>query len=159
MIQNKSSSPPVPQVYLAQGLFQAEEGLLTVFGLELAFPDGDGVPAELAEVYAALEVTGLVAGNFVLPEPGVGFGEDKVAAVGMAVPEASVDEDCRAVFAEYYIGSTGKFLYIEAVPESVGKEEAAHKKLRFGVLAADALHAFVALLRIQLIWHKEISLN
>lgn len=70
------------------------------------------------------------------------------------MPEAAIDEDCRAIFAEYYIGSTGKFLYIKAVPESVGKEEAAHKKLRFGILAADALHAFVALLRIQFVRHE-----
>lgn len=129
------------------------------FGFELAFPDGDGVPAELAEVYAALEVAGLVSGNFVLPEPGICFWEDKIAAVRMTVPEAAVDEDCRAVLAEYYVGSTREFLYIEAVPESVGKEEAAHKKLRFGVLAADALHAFVALLRTQFVRHKKISLN
>ena len=72
----------------------------------------------------------------------------------MAVPEAAVYKNSCTVFAEYYIGSTREILYIQAVSESVSKQETPYKKFRNGVLATDALHAFVALLGIEFVWHS-----
>lgn len=104
------------------------------------------MPAEVAEVYAALEVALLVAVYFGLPEWCVGFGDDKVSASGVSMPEAAVAEDGGAVFWQDYVGRTGKSFYIEPIAETMRKEVFAHNELRFGVLAFYALHALASLL-------------
>ena len=104
------------------------------------------MPAEVAQVYAALKVALLVAVYFGLPEWCIGFGENKVSASGMSMPEAAVDEDGGAVFWQNYVGRTGKSFYVEPVAETTGKEVFAHNELRFGILAFYALHALASLL-------------
>ena len=104
------------------------------------------MPAEVAELDAAVEVAFPVTLDFGLPKVGVCFWQHKVFAVLVSVPEAAVDEDGGAVFWQNYVGRTGKSFYVEPVAETTGKEVFAHNELRFGILAFYALHAYVSLL-------------
>ena len=58
------------------------------------------MPAELAEGGFIPQVAGLFALDLCPPPLAAGFGEAEVRAILMAVPEAAVDEDDRAVFWE-----------------------------------------------------------
>ena len=138
---------------MAQGLFEAGEGCVEGFGFELAFPEGDGVPAKVAEFDAAVEVAFAVTLDFCLPEVCVGFWHNEVFAVLMSVPEAAVDEDGGSVFLEDDVGRTREFFHVETVTETVGKQKLAHKKFGLGILAFYALHTFSPLLGIELVCH------
>jgi hypothetical protein len=67
-----------------------ETGKVTAGGL--AFPDGEGLPAEAAEGVDGAFVAGAVAVHFGEPVLAAGSG-DAAAAAGVHVPEAAVDED------------------------------------------------------------------
>lgn len=124
------------------------------FGLELTFPEGDGVPPEVSELDAAVEVAFAVPLDFGMPEVGVCFWQHKVFAVLVSVPEAAVDEDGGSVFFEDNVGRARELFHVESVPETLGKQELAHKKLGLGVLASYALHTFTSLLGIELVCHS-----
>ena len=71
----------------------------------------------------------------------------------MAVPEAAIDEDDRAVLAEDDVGRTRQTLHVDAVSEATGKEIMAHKELGLGVAAPDMRHTFVALVLGEFVGH------
>ena len=98
------------------------------------------MPAQVAEFDATVKVTFLVALDFGLPEVCVCFWHNEVFAVLMSVPEAAVDEDGGSVFFEDNVGGARELFHVESVPETLGKQELAHKKLWLGVLASYALH-------------------
>ena len=58
----------------------------------------------------------------------------------MSVPEAAVDEDGGSVFFEDNVGGARELFHVESVPETLGKQELAHKKFGLGVFASYALH-------------------
>ena len=93
-----------------------------------------------------LDVALLVAADFLLPEVGVGLGHLEVRAVVVSVPEAAVDEDDCAVFAQHDVGMAGESGMVEAIAEAAGKEILAHQYLRARSLALYCRHAAVALL-------------
>lgn len=111
------------------------------------------MPSHIAQFYAAFKVPFTVVLDFPLPERCVCFGQDKVFAVLMSMPEASVDENGCTVFFEDNIGRTWQFLYIEPVSESFGEQGFAHKEFRLCILASYALHAPAPLLGIHSVCH------
>ena len=139
---------------MAKGLFEAGESCVEGFGFKLAFPEGDGVPPEVAELDAAVEVAFPVTLDFGLPEVGVCFWQHKVFAVLVSVPEAAVDEDGGSVFFEDNVGGARELFHVESVSETLGKQELAHKKFGLGVFASYALHTFTPLLGIELVCHS-----
>ena len=111
------------------------------------------MPSHIAQFYAAFQVPFTVAMDFLLPEWCVCFGQDKVFAVLMSMPEASVDENGGPVFFEDNVGRTGKFLYIETVSESFGEQKFANKEFGLCILAPYSLHALAPLLGIHSVCH------
>ena len=65
------------------------------------------MPSHITQFNAPFEVPIPVVLDFILPKKGIGFGQSKVFAVMMSVPEASIDENCSPVFFEDNIGRTG----------------------------------------------------
>ena len=102
---------------------------------------------------AFLNIALFVAFYFLFPEWGVALGYYKVAAAFVAVPEAAVDEDDGAVFAQHYVGGAGQALDIYAVAVAVGMEVTAHDHLGLGILALDTRHALVPLFFSHLVCH------
>ena len=144
----------VLQEDVVQGEGDAFQGQFAAFGFELALPYLDDVPAHEAELEAFGVVALAVALYFGLPEVGVGFGQDVVAAAFVAVPEAAVDEDDRAVLAQHDVGRAGQAADVDAETEPACKQVFAHQYLGLGVAAADAGHALVPLFGCQLVCHR-----
>ena len=55
-----------------------------------------------------VDVALFVASDFLFPKVGVGFGHFEVWTVIVPMPEATVDKDDSAVFAQYDVGMAGK---------------------------------------------------
>ena len=99
----------------------------------------------MAQLDAFFEVALFVAFYFLLPELAIVLGQHEVFAAFVTVPEAAVDEDDGAVFAQHYVGGAGQALDIYAVAVAMGMQVATHNQLGLGVLALDARHALVPL--------------
>ena len=103
------------------------------------------MPAEVAQLDACFDIALFVAFYFLFPERGVALGHYKVTAAFVPVPEAAVDEDDGAVFAQHYVGGAGQAFDIYAVTVAVGVQVTSHNQFWFCVLALDARHALVPL--------------
>ena len=103
------------------------------------------MPSEAAQLYALFNIPMAVSFYFVFPEWSVAFGHYKISAFFVSVPEATVDEDDGAVFAQHYVGGAGQALDIYAVAVAVGMQVVAHNQLGLGILSLDARHALVPL--------------
>ena len=111
------------------------------------------MPAEAAQLDTFFYVSLAVAVNLLLPEFGVCLGHYKVLASFVAVPEATVDKDDGAVFAQYNIGCAGQEFDIYPVAVTVGVQITAHNHLWLGVLALDARHALAPLFYCHSVCH------
>ena len=98
-----------------------------------------------------VDVALFVASDFLFPEVGVSFGHLEVWTVIVPMPEATVDKDDSAVFAQYDVGMAGESGMVEAIAEATGKEILAHKYLGACSLALYCCHAAVALLLCHLV--------
>lgn len=98
-----------------------------------------------------VDVALFVASDFLFPEVGVGLGHLEVWTVIVSMPEATVDKDDSAVFAQYDVGMAWKSGMVEAIAEATGKEILAHKYLGACSLALYSSHASVALLLCHLV--------
>ena len=136
----------VGEVDAVEGLGEGFEGLLAAVGLALTFPYGDAVPSHCGYLALFVDVALFVAVDFLLPEVGVCLGHLEVWAVVVSMPEATVDEDDCAVFAQHDVGMTGESGMVEAIAEAAGKEILAHQYLRARSLALYCRHAAMALL-------------
>ena len=93
-----------------------------------------------------VDVALFVASDFLFPKVGVGLGHLEAVATFVSMPEATVDEDDCAVFAQHDVGMTGESGMVEAIAEAAGKEILAHQYLRARSLALYCRHAAMALL-------------
>ena len=98
-----------------------------------------------------VDVALFVASDFLFPEVGVSFGHLEVWTVIVPMPEATVDKDDSAVFAQYDVGMAGESGMVEAIAEATGKEILAYKYLGASSLALYRSHAAVALLLCHLV--------
>ena len=98
-----------------------------------------------------VDVALFVASDFLFPKVGVGFGHLEVCTGIVPMPEATVDKDDSAVFAQYDVGMAGESGMVEAIAEATGKEILAHKYLGACSLALYSSHAAVALLLCHLV--------
>ena len=104
------------------------------------------MPSHCGYLLLFLDVSLFVAVDFLLPEVGVGLGHLEIWAVVVSMPEATVDEDDCAVFAQHDVGMTGESGMVEAIAEAAGKEILAHQYLRARSLALYCSHTAMALL-------------
>lgn len=58
----------------------------------------------------------------------------------MSVPEAPVDEDAGAVFAEYDVGLSRQTFAVDAIAESLTPQPSAHENFRLRILRAYGCH-------------------
>ena len=134
----------------------AVEGFEGFFALEgaaeLAFPDADDSPAEGLEFGGLAEVTGSVGRDFGQPEVGVGFRHGRIAATGVAVPEAAVDENDGFVPRQDDVGMAGEFA-LDAKAQAFREQELSDQDFRFCVLALDGCHAAAALFGCHRVGH------
>lgn len=119
--------------------------MLTYGGLQLAFPYRDAVPSHFRQTNLFVLVTLLVALNLACPELDVGSRKSEVFATLMTMPETTVHEDYRAVFAQHYVGMSRQAWMIEPVTEATTEQKLAHQHFRSGVLAAYCRHALMSL--------------
>lgn len=119
-------------------------------GFQSAFPDGDDMPAAIADFVFMTKIAGAVSFDLRLPPFGPALGNSEVRTVFMPVPEAAVNEDHRAVFRQHQIRATGKQAVERAVDgETIAKavEHRTQGEFRLGIASPDAGHDLGALLR------------
>lgn len=125
-------------------------------GAQRAFPDGDDVPALLAEGFFVAQVAGTVAVDLAFPPCAAGRGQAEGGTMLMPVPEAAVDEDHGAVFRQDDVGFSGKEYVFRAVDREAVAEPVEHRaqgEFRLGVAPADAGHDLGAFLRREDVGH------
>lgn len=93
------------------------DGFREPASFELALPDDDDGPAFGFELAPGVLVALLVPCYLGGPEVCVGFGNDVVGAVFVAVPEAAVDEDDGVVFGEDDVRLAGEAFVVDTVSE------------------------------------------
>jgi hypothetical protein len=96
------------------------------------------MPSHIAQFYAAFQVPFTVAMDFLLPEWCVCFGQDKVFAVLMSMPEAPVHHHCNPMPRQHQIRPPWQSPLLQPEPESARMKALPNQNLRFGILAAYA---------------------
>ena len=105
------------------------------------FPDRDHLPAKFKKGSFIMRIARNVSLNLLFPKGAVGLQQAEFWAMFMAAPEAAVNEYHDSVFRQNDVRPTGQRAVLGAIYcESVAKpvKHRAHRKLRFGVTAADA---------------------
>ncbi len=121
------------QIGMVDVVLDFPQCLLSGCRFQLAFPDGHHRPAHCPQLCLVFFVTLFVPFDFVFPEFLVAFGHGAVRF--MSVPEAAVDENDCAVFAQDNIRRTGQPFHVFAVTVAPGEQVAAHNPFRFRVFA------------------------
>ena len=147
----------VLQIDAVQSVDEGTERGVTLFGPQLARPDGEGVPPHPFQLRTHLGVALGVAAYLLHPKGGVCLGY--LAAPGtfgqfvtlskvhmMSVPEASVDEDAGAVFPQHDVGLSGQTGAVDAIAESPAPQPFAHNHFGPCILRPDGRHIIVTLL-------------
>ena len=116
------------QIYLVQRIGERLERLLAHLGLKLAFPHSYAVPAHARQGLLLFAVAAAVALYLRAPEGGVALRQAESGAV-VPVPEASVYEYARAVFAQHQVRMAGQARTVQPVPEAAGEQIPAHNQL------------------------------
>ena len=112
------------------------------------------MPSHSGKLVLLLNVAGPVAFNLRFPELRVCLWQHVVSAPLVSMPEASVDEDARAVFAHYDIRMTGQTRMVQPIAEATAEQEFPDRDLRFGVFSPYRCHAAVALFFSQLVHNR-----
>lgn len=130
---------------------QTLQGAFTLFGLELAFPNFDGVPTFMFEGEAVFLVALLVTLDFVCPKLNVCLGEFVDGALFVSMPKTAVDEDAGAESHDGDVGCAWQSLGMDAVTEAMTEQETAHEHLGSCVLRPDSAHTVAALFGCHLV--------
>ena len=99
--------------------------------LQGAFSDGQDAPAFSYERIAVAAVPGAVAGNLCAPEVAARLRHFEQRAV-VAMPEAAMDKDCRAVARENHIRAAGKVAHMQPEAQTRGMQATAKEQLGRG---------------------------
>lgn len=113
------------------------------------FPEAQHYPAVIAQFNGVFKVTLHITPDFFVPIFYVG--RHIVALHAFAVPELPVAKDSDFVLGNDDIRMAAAHLIILAVADALVPQCLAQKDFDFGVLAADSLHIFMALLLSQLV--------
>lgn len=133
----------VLQIDVVERESEGFERLVTLILLQLALPDGDAVPAHAGELLLLLAVALTVASDLLLPEVGVGLWHLEELAVLVAMPEATVDEDASAVFAQHNVWMSRKTFVVEPVAKAMMPEVFPYHYLRLSIFALDRGHVMM----------------
>ena len=115
------------------------------------------MPSHSGKLVLLLNVAGPVAFNLRFPELRVRLWQHVVSAPLVSMPEASVDEDARAVFAHYDIRMTGQTRMVQPIAEATAEQEFSDRDFRFGVFSPYRCHAAVALFLSQLVHNRGLE--
>src|SRR5260370_12888972 len=122
--------------------------------LQLAFPDGQHLPALPRERSLVPLVSLAITFQFRGPEVDAGFGHARQNAIGVAMPEASMYEDNLAPRPEYEVGTARKSPRVQSVAIAEREDNLADSQLRARVLRAHSRHDFRPFLWRERVHHK-----
>lgn len=105
-----------------------------------AFPKLHDPPTLLQQLVTVTDVACDVLGEFLLPEVCSGLGGGGIAAAGMPVPVASVNEYADLVTSKHYVWSSRKAAMVQPIPEAMPMQQLPDFHLRRCIAAADASH-------------------
>jgi len=150
----------VQKVFVQGDSYGLHGGFQFVFG-EVARPDDYYLPAGIHQFVVNPCIPSSIPFYLVLPESGVGLWQDELLATLVTVPETTVDEDSRSVFAHDDIRLARHTLDVQPVSISMCPQPFPHRYFRLGRFAAYIRHAAMALCRCQDIGHNTnlIGLN
>ncbi len=106
----------------------------------LAFPDHLDRPSKVTQRGGLALVALAIGCDLRLPELPVGARLHGTVLAVVAMPEATMDVDCRSKTGQHDVGSAGQFTDVQAVSKSAAMKESANREFGRGILAADAFH-------------------
>ena len=136
----------VLKIDTVEGIGQRLQGVVPYGRFQLALPHCDAMPAHGGKLVLLFYVACAVALYLGSPELRVALWDHIVSAAFMPMPEATVDEDDSAVFAQHDVGTTGQTRVVQPIAEPSAEQEPPHQLLRFGVLPSYRCHTAMALL-------------
>jgi len=86
-----------------------------------------------------------------------GFGDYKIAAAFVSVPETAVNKNYGFIFGENNVGFSGEGFYIQPVTESVGKQKLLHEHFGLCVFPFYAAHIVGAGSGVVYVGHRSIK--
>jgi hypothetical protein len=107
---------------------------------QLALPKCNHLPSQHIQLNFGIAVAFLGVFDFAEPPFGACFGNHKIFAAFVSVPETTVNKNDGFVFGQNNVGFSGQVFYIQPVPESVGKQKPPHQYFRLCVFALNAAH-------------------
>ena len=114
------------------------ENLFRLF--ELALPDGDDVPAELAELAGVFPIIGNIAVEFFLPPVGSCFWSGSALASFVPMPETVVNENHCPVFRQDDVRFPRQIFDVFAEAVAGAMQHGADEDFGLRVLSFDATH-------------------
>jgi len=115
----------------------------TTSALQRTFPDNSHAQFFHPELATYIPVTLLVAADLGPPELFTGFRPTKKRTI-MAVPEATMDEDCRIIFRQNQIRLPGPTLHMKPVPEPPRMQGLTNGHFRTCIRSPDRCHVTAA---------------
>lgn len=107
---------------------------------QLAFPNYRRLPPRLAQQDEVTRIPDNVPGQFAFPEWAPSGGQDSIAAPGMAVPEATMNEHHYVTRRKGEIGGSGQVVPVQAIAVAHSVQQAPKNHLRSGVPGSDCGH-------------------
>ena len=129
------------------------KSILELGFFKLALPEYDNEPAFGFKLPPRLLITFFVAGDFSGPIISISLWNAIITATVMAMPEAPVDEDDRAVFGQDYIRRAWQVMDISSVSETVFPKIMPSFNFRCSIRRANLRHTRTTLLFCELISH------
>ena len=122
-----------PSVHAIKGMDQCGRG-------QLAFPDDRCSPSEVANRRHVAFVAFDVASELLRPELRPGLRDGGIPAAGMAMPEATMNEDGATMPRQNQIGPPRQAAVMQDVSETQAMQSLPQGQLRLGVLPPDPRH-------------------
>ena len=102
--------------------------------LQLAFPYCDAMPSHRGKLALVFYVTITVAFNLRFPEFSVALWNHIISASFVSMPEATVHEDARPVFAKHDVRMTRETWMVQPIAKPTAEQEFPYHDFWFGVL-------------------------
>ena len=141
---------------MVDSIFQRPQSFISHLWLQLTLPYRNAMPTHIGKPFLFFLISLDIALYLGFPKLCPAFGQNKVFASFMSVPEATVYKDDRTILAHHDIWMPRQSRMVHPIPETMSKEIPPNQHLWLGVLAVYGCHTTAALLFGHLV-HRSIT--
>lgn len=150
---------PVLQEYSVERICQRLQCFFSFDGLQLTFPDRDGVPAHRGQFMLYFHITLLVPLYFIGPELCIGLRYGVITTALMSMPEATINKDTCSILPQHDVWLPWKSWMIQTIAVAMPPQITSHHHLGFRVLCPNMAHTAMTLFYGQDIVHCYFDLT